>query len=222
MVEKLNNKIKNPIWGIIGSLIALSGFIIAAFGYIGVSGDGYSILNHFVSELGISTLTSTSWAFNIGLIIGGIFMLLFIIGICKLLNTKIGLVIGVISGINATLVGVFPAEPNLLIAHAIVALTFFFGGMLTIFILTIAILRQGTQIRISKKTGILGFIVTGIFIVFLTTSFSGDSNFSSFEDILLNRPFILLPAFFEWLAVLAIIGWILTMGIYMHIEKVEI
>ncbi|MRS02563.1 hypothetical protein EG832_04965, partial [bacterium] len=74
-------------FGWIGSLVILAGCLITALRYRGRSDEKYSILNHFISELGEIGVSKLAMVFNIGMIIGGALFLPFIAGLGIVLDT---------------------------------------------------------------------------------------------------------------------------------------
>ncbi|MHA1683031.1 MAG: DUF998 domain-containing protein [Promethearchaeota archaeon] len=211
-------KIKFNAWGLMGSTLLLIAFIIPPFGFIGYNNEGYSLLNHAVSELGIPEISPLSWIFNACLIIGGFFILIFIIGFEEHVPGKFAKFLGMVSALSCSFVGVFPAimsVPVMIIGHLISAMTFFFGGMLTVLVYTLKILRQGGKL-IPRAISIAGFVVVGIFAIFLSQMFFGDSNLSGLEG---PRPDYIPGLFFEWLSVLSIVGWMLLVATFFSIIK---
>ncbi|MHA1791272.1 MAG: DUF998 domain-containing protein [Promethearchaeota archaeon] len=207
---------KSIFLGMLGPSIILLGFLISGLFFKGFAGESYSILNHFVSELGIPSISPLALAFNLGLIIGGTLTVTLMFSLRKILRTNIGFVIGLTSGVGAVLVGFFPATEQLLLIHAIVAMIFFFGGMITIFIFSIVIIINKNHGILPRWLSYFGFTVAGIFAVFLIFSFSGDVNFSSAGDFFLHRPPVLMSAFLEWLTVVSITIWLLLAAIVSH------
>ena len=57
--------------GLIGSGAIALGSLLTALAYHGRAGEAYSVLNHFVSELGEVGVAPLAWAFNTGLFLGG-------------------------------------------------------------------------------------------------------------------------------------------------------
>ncbi len=217
-MKRVLERINFEHFGIVGSATILACFVISAVGYKGIADEGYSIANHFVSELGVSGISPLAPVFNAGLIAGGLLLLLFIIGLSRLLSTRLAGVMGTISAVSCSFVGVFPAEESLIIGHAIAALTFFFVAAVTILVFTIVILLQ-KEVKVSKRMALPGFVVAGIFGLFLSLSFSGGGNFTSFTDMMLNRPEFWLAPFLEWLAVLSITGWLLVVALYQFLRE---
>ena len=122
---------KGQLFGVLGvGLISLS-MVISALFYEGRSGERFSILNHFVSELGEYPWSSSAWVFNYGLILGGIFVLIFMISLWSIFDGWLGkliVIVGVVTSISGSLVGVYPM--NNLDPHIDVAMTFFYAGLL--------------------------------------------------------------------------------------------
>ena len=111
-------------------ILLLSALMPAAF-YIGRENETYSFLNHFISELGEIGVSPLAYIFNGGLILGGICISSFMLGMAIHIGGSWGLIlgaIGLVTGISATLVGVFPM--NQLEIHTAIANTFFYGGLL--------------------------------------------------------------------------------------------
>lgn len=218
------NKFKNLVkernfadWGIIGSIIILFALFIPQIGYKGRQGENYSILNHFVSELGELGVSHLALVFNIGLFIGGLFYLLFMVGFGKFIENKIAkvaMVIGIISSICSSLVGVFPM--NYLVPHYIAAMGFFFGALITILVFTIAILVQKNG-KIPKLFSIPGFLVAVVYVWMLSYMFSGNTS-----DLTVNftsRPDIWIVPMLEWAAILSVVGYLLLISLYINIAE---
>ena len=156
-------------WG--GTLIIMIGVVIASISYRGRKQERYSLFNHFISELGEVGISKNAWAFNIGMIIGGILFLPLMIGLGLRLNTVfgwLGTVFGLVAAISATLVGVFSMER--LTPHRRAAMTFFRSGLLTVLFFTIAIFTQsGEQKLIPLGVNIIGIIALASYSTFLLT-----------------------------------------------------
>ena len=127
--DRLFNKVRPEVWGLIGSGILLVFVLLSRIGYVGTAGESYSFLNHYISELGQVGVSHLAPLFNTGLILGGFVSTVFMVGLGMYIkNTvaKIAMIVGVLSGIACSLVGFFPM--NNLHTHTIVATSFFLAG----------------------------------------------------------------------------------------------
>ncbi|MFO8017516.1 MAG: DUF998 domain-containing protein [Promethearchaeia archaeon] len=204
-------------WGIIGSVFVLCALFIPQIGYSGRQGEAYSLLNHFVSELGELGVSHLAYVFNIGLFIGGIFYLGFMIGLgiyIKHWLAKLAMIIGIVTSLCSSLVGVFPM--NYLIPHYTVAMGFFFGALITITLFTITILLQKKQ-HIPKLFSIAGIFVAVVYTCLLSFTFSGNPS-----DLSVNfdsRPDIWIFPMLEWAAILSVVGYLLLISLYVHFTE---
>ena len=135
------------------------------------------MLNQMVSELGEVGVSSIAPLFNVGMIIGGLIFIPFVIGLGLYFNHKLSIwsiIAGLVATISCSLIGFFPM--NYGTSHSIVALIFLLGDLfsMTIINLVIVLDKQG---KIPKKFVILGFFIALSFIISLF-------NFILFEWIL--------------------------------------
>ena len=225
----LSEKIPTHIVGILGSSIILTSFIISALFYKDSHGNPYSILNFFVSELGNVGVSQLAWIFNVGLIIGGSLLAIFMFGLMGVIKTKlarISCILGVLSAIAAALVGVFPM--NNLIPHALVAMLFFYGGMITVALFAIVIYKDPEH-NFPKRFAFYGVV---IFIFFFIFHFVPLDNISmDFEEVFnleggvlnldLYRPEIWYMALMEWLVILGVVLWMLLIAVNLTMKKIN-
>lgn len=207
------------IIGLMGTSIILIGFILSGWAFRNMFGKRYSILNYYISELGDPNHSEWAIVFNICLIVGGLLLTIFMIKIAVLYPGKTGkwgAILGGITGIGGSLVGIIPL--NFGVYHGIPATTFFYGGMISATYFTIVIFRDSRQI-IPKWMAYLGVVIIIIYIIFNMIGLQGFSFSDLFVDyhhspMDLYRPTVFWPiAFFEWLAVLGSIIWILLMAL---------
>jgi hypothetical membrane protein len=199
-----------PAFGVAGSAAIITGMVVSAASYEGKSGEGYSLLNHFVSELGHVGVAEEAMAFNVGLIVGGLLLIPFLIALALSLNNvwaKLGLVAGLVAAISAALVGVFPM--NLAKPHVLSTMTHFFSGLLTVVLYGIAIHRQpyGAEV-IDRRVNWVGGIAGTAYAAFLAcTSLNGQGADQLTPAVLSGRPDVLLPALLEWLVLISTLTW---------------
>ena len=74
-------------------ILLLSALMPAAF-YIGRENETYSFLNHFISELGEIGVSPFAYIFNGGLILGGICISSFMLGLAIHIGGSWGLILG--------------------------------------------------------------------------------------------------------------------------------
>ncbi len=201
-------------FGIVGCAIIAIACVITAIGFTGYAGEPYSLFNHFISELGFVSESELAWVFNVGLIVGAPIVGIFLVGTRATIPSRLGSlgrVVGIITAIGGAGVGVFPADANLL-GHGLTAMTFFFGGCLTVGIFSLAIFFQ-KEPRVNKWLSLLGVGVVVSFAAFLSTMFGGGSPGEiSALDIMTaftqpRDPFMLM-AFLEWLPLIGVLAWI--------------
>ena len=216
---KLYDKIRYEYFGIFGVLFISACCVITSIGFVGYAHEGYSFLNHAISELGMWTESPWSWVFNMGFIIGFPVILIFILGIRTVLPSKltiVGILFGIVTVIGAVFVGIFPADVNI-IGHGIAALTAFSGAAVTVTIISIAIARQ-KDVRISRWLCILGAAVAVCFSVLVIMLFTVKIGASSIVNLkaamAASRPSpFWIFAFIEWLPLIEVFLWIFLASI---------
>jgi hypothetical membrane protein len=206
-------------WG--GTLIILVGVVIAGIYYRGRKQERYSLLNHFISELGEVGISKKAAAFNIGMILGGILFLPLMVGLGLRLNSIfgwLGTAFGLVAAISATLVGVYSMER--LTPHRRAAMTFFRSGLLTVLFFTIAIFTQsGEQKLFPMGLNIIGIIALASYSTFLLTvrnKMDKDENPNYILDPQQqpNRPRVWRSAVLEWSIFFFTLLWFVMAGVY--------
>ena len=188
-------------------ILLLSALMPAAF-YIGRENETYSFLNHFISELGEIGVSPFAYIFNGGLILGGICISSFMLGMAIHIGGSWGLIlgaIGLVTGISATLVGVFPM--NQLEIHTTIANTFFYGGLLAALGYTLYVIFSSDP-RLPKITAITGGATMLAFAAFVWFLPAPLEDGQSISEILKNRPEIWTLPILEWVVFLCVMGWI--------------
>jgi hypothetical membrane protein len=215
---RLFDKIRPEIWGFITSGILLTFVLPSRIGYVGTAGEPYSFLNHYISELGEVGVSHLAPLFNTGLILGGFASVVFMVGLgmyIKNTAAKIGMGVGVFSGIACSLVGFFPM--NNLHIHTIVATCFFFSGMLVVAMFSVAIAKQ-KEAKIPRPFSLVGVVVVGVFIAFLVDAYAmGHGVGHGPLGVISSRPHIWWRPLLEWSVFVAIVGWMLLASVCMYI-----
>jgi hypothetical protein len=197
--------------GLFGSIFILASFFIVGLFYTGRMGEGFSLANHFVSELGEVGVSELASLFNIALIVGGIAILFGFIALALHLQgwfRYLVLVLGFITGVSGTLVGVFPM--NQLETHISVALTFFNTGWMVTGAFSLYVLFA-KQDKFPKWLAIPGIVAALAFIAFSLYRDDYIGGTAGLEELLgASRPAFWGLAALEWVVVLAVNIWILA------------
>lgn len=209
-----------PIFGILGVVSIASGIAISAIAYQGRNAESYSFLNHFVSELGEKAHSELAAAFNLGLILGGILLLAFLLGVATSIGGWFGWILGIVglvSSISGTLVGFFPMDN--LGPHFLAAMVFFYAGLVITLLFSLFVLFLDQRNLFKKWMSVPGLISGAAFFYFLFLTdpiLPEGASLESLSALLENRPQFLESAVFEWVVVIALLGWITSLSIYMR------
>lgn len=206
----------------IGLSLIVSGIVYSALNYRGQHGEKYSILNHFISELGEVGVTPAAWAFNIGLTLGGLVTLPYIIGIGIKFGSLLGW-LGMIAGLVATsgviAVGLFPM--NNMDPHIKAAMTYFRSSLVMVFLFGLAILFQPPRHRIvpsiANLLSLLAFIIYATFLLMMRprkpSNTQIEANFLDPTDRQ-KRPRLWLFPIMEWGVFFATLLWLFGMAFF--------
>jgi hypothetical membrane protein len=209
-----------PLFGLAGSVIILLGCLITAIPYIGKAGEKYSILNHFISELGEIGFSKAARVFNTGMVIGGIFFLPFMVGLGLTLGSWwaiLGMSAGLLAAIFGALVGIYSMDR--LTPHRRAAMTFFRSGLITIIFFTIAVFAQPADQRvIPLAVNVFGVIAIISYTAFLAivgkkTDKNDQPNYILDPQAMPARPAFWRTPFLEWMLFFSTIAWFLLVSI---------
>ena len=205
-------------FGLAGATLVLLCSLVVALFYIGPSGEPYSPLNHFISELGEVGVSPLAWLFNLGLIAGGLLLIPFCIGLGLNLPgwiSKVGLIAGLVTALSLAGIGFFPM--NNLPPHISVAQIYFRSGLATLTIFGLAIVLQPKEQATLDRRASLASLVAGAcyasFILYMSFSpLPGgtdalDPNFRS------GRPFVWPLAVMEWVVFFSTILWFVAIAL---------
>jgi len=204
--------------GILGPFFISLGILIAGVSYHGIEGQLYNPLNHFVSELGEIGVSDGAWAFNAGLVGGGIFNTLFMIYLAAQIRHWIRYPLGILgltTSVFGLLVGIYPM--NYLKPHLFVALTFFDLGLAVALFYSILILVSNKHPfpKWLALPGLLNAATFAIFIFFPSDFDSGLDFQEGMAGLIRNRPGFIPLALIEWIMILGILIWFLILGFYL-------
>ena len=188
--------------GIIGVLIILYGIIISSNNYLGCSQQQYSVLNHFVSELGQYSCSTKANRFNFSLIIGTPFLIFFYLNIIPKSSRKINLLFRLIilaMGSSAVLVGCFSMDsiiPHLVSANIFFLLCFF---ACLLFIIYFQLINRQ---EVSKYFMFSAIILSISLLINIIQFINLDQNML---NILKDRPPVLFICIIEWVSLAAML-----------------
>ncbi len=198
--------------GIIGAGLILLGAAISAV-LFEHNGYHYSPLGCFISELGDVEHARGHAAFNGGLMLGAPAMAYFMFGLGTRFLGWLPWLARIAGGAAATggfFVGLYPM--NRLAEHITAANTFFYGGMVAVFLYSLAIFRAKGEIP-RGVAGFGGFVVLMFAaFLFLPLHFYVGPKPTLFEAGPYQHPDFWLIAFVEWMVLLSVLGWVLTVS----------
>ena len=216
MLKSVLRRINYPLWGLAGSACITLGLLAAAVAYRGPAGQSYSALNHAISELGQVGVSRLAWAFNWGLIVGGVLLAVFMLGLGAFLENRVAYVasaVGVFSTLACSAVGVFPM--NHLQGHIAAAMSFFGSGMLVVllFSLAIAVDRKRKTTKWFALPGALALLSLTQFL-FLPRGDMPQGTDLFNDPSAWTRPAVYAPAVAEWMVFVVLVGWVVLASLY--------
>ena len=187
---------------ITGAVSIATGSLVTALAYTGSKGEGYSPINHWVSELGDPGQSALAPVFNAGLVVGGVAFAVFMLGFAW------G-VIGILAGLSGALVGVFPM--NHLDVHRVVAAGFFNLGWIAVALASADIELRHDR-RFHRLLTHVGALAVAAFVAFLVVvRVDGRLGQAVTNDEI--RPAVWLSTILEWAVVIGIMAWSFLAGV---------
>jgi hypothetical membrane protein len=195
---------------IVGVVALTVASVVTALAYTGAKGEPYSPLDHWVSELGQTSVSQAAAVFNVGLIVGGICFAVFVVGLAMAVPGRPRYAwgtTGVVAGVAGALVGVFPMDD--IGPHSAAALTFFVLGWLTVGFASIDLLRRPDP-RFPRWLAVIGAIATVCFVLFMVALFTDPLVGEDALAVPEMRPDVWPASILEWSVVAAIVAWTLA------------
>ncbi len=194
-----------PGAGIFGSVVLGILSIVAALAYTGTQGEGFSPLNHWISELGETGVSEMSTLFNLGIFVSGICLAIFMTAFGLERRSRLAWLyvpVGIVAGVGGAFVGVYPMNSGG--PHIPAALSFFVLGWVAVGLASLDIWRR-PEPRFPRWLTWLGALTVVIFLIFLalyipylTYTGAGSPDRAPFQ----------LVVVMEWLVLVGIIGWV--------------
>ena len=202
------------VFGLCATAIIAISSLITALAYRGESGEPYSILNHYISELGQVGVSPLALLFNVCLIAAGLFMVVFMLGLGQYFGTKlscVAAVVGVFCAFSCSLVGVFPM--NNLSTHVPVAFSFFYSGLVTITLFTVVTIVD-KQKTLPKWLAVFGVMGASSFAGFLAVPhLTHMTHTQTLSAHIVERPAFSLITTLEWAIFFTLMLWILLVSL---------
>ncbi len=208
------------ILGYTGTLLVILAVLFPTLVYRGKKGERYSLLNHFISELGEVGVSRAAWFFNTGLILGGLVLLPYTIGLGMAFGSLtgwLGTAAGIISVLGVAAVGVFPM--NNMKLHVLAASTYFRAGMLMVLFYGLAIIFQPAGRAVIPQAAnflsVLAFLAYGSFLtlpVFQKRERKADELLDPEQEP--ERPRFWAFPTLEWVVFFSTIAWLFGMTFF--------
>lgn len=208
--------------GFTGIAIILIATLLAALTFQDTEGYPYSLLNRNISDLGKPMVSTLAWVFNGGLMIGGLFLVGFMVGLSLCVGNsgmRFVALTGVIATVAVIFVGIFPVTQ--FYYHRNAAMTFFIGGSLTFALFTLMILVTD-QHRFARWLALPSLAATLAFALFLSLPLYLYEN--PLQAYVLgppgpDRPIFWLPLLLEWLVFVTVALWVLLFSAYLYQQE---
>jgi hypothetical protein len=205
-----------------GMTVIILGTVLSWSRYRGRQGEAYSLLNHFISELGEEGVTPGARAFNFCLIVGGALILPYIVG----LGIKFGSVLGwlgMATGLVATggviSVGIFPM--NKLDPHVKAAQTYFRAGLGMVLLFGLAIFFQPAERMVvplsANLLSLAAFVIYAVFLFMLKPPpvARDPAAINSLDPAdRPERPKVWLFPIMEWMVFVVTLAWLFGMAFF--------
>jgi hypothetical protein len=207
-------------FSIFGCLIVIIASFYTSSAYKGRSLERYSWLNHFISELGEVGVSSRAQFFNMSLIINGIVLIPFMVGLgieVRNIWGWLGILAGGWTAISCICVGLFPM--NNLKPHIKAATSYFRGGLVTVLLFNLAILLQPNgQVQITKYAlipGILALASYSLFLIIAARMATDPNQLNALDPSQIpDRPRFWILTIIEWSNLFSTLAWFIVVAIY--------
>jgi hypothetical membrane protein len=202
------------IFGFSGTGLIILAVLYPSLVYRGKLGERFSLFNHFISELGELGVSRAARIFNTGLLLAGLVMLPYVVGLGIAFGSLLGWLgtaAGVIAVVGVAAVGVFPM--NNIEAHKFAATTYFRAGLVMVFFFGLAIFFQpsgkGLIPQAANLLSLLAFLAYGAFLAWPLIRGEKHTSADSLDpEQEPKRPRIWALPTLEWLVFFSTIAWL--------------
>ena len=194
--------------------------LYAALRYRGKAGERFSLLNHFISELGQVGVSRGAWAFNGGLVLTGLLLLPFVVHLGIVLGSVLGWIgtfFAAAASLGAAAVGIFPM--NNLKPHVRAAMTYFYAGLAMVLTFGVAVLVQPAEKavvhRIASLLSLPAALAFGSFLALPWIAAPGVDPARLLDpSVIPERPRFWALPFMEWIVFFTTIFWLSGMAFF--------
>jgi len=205
--------------GITGCVLICLCVLVTAWGYRGRHQERYSPFNHFISELGEHGVSARAWVFNAGMVLSGLLMLPFVLGLGALLPGIwgfLGTIAGVVTALSSAAVGLFPM--NRISSHILAAMSFFRAGLIMLVMFSFAILVQPPDAILVPRWALVFSLLAAVSYGTFLFMVRGGSALDQVSDRAMvevppERPRFSALTTVEWAIFFSTIFWLLAMAL---------
>ena len=209
------------IFGFTGTGLILLAVVYPLFLYRGNRDERFSLLNHFISELGEVGVSRAAWVFNTGLLLAGLIMLPYVVGLGIIFDSLLGwlgTVAGIIAVLGVAAVGVFPM--NNIKLHAAAAVTYFRAGLVMVLFFGLAIFfPPAGKATIPQAANLLSLLAFLAYAAFLSWPLVRKKEQTPAETLdpeqEKERPRVWALTILEWLVFFSTIAWLFGMTFFL-------
>ena len=202
------------IFGFSGTGLIILAVLYPSLVYRGKLGERFSLFNHFISELGELGVSRAARIFNTGLLLAGLVMLPYVVGLGIAFGSLLGWLgtaAGVIAVVGVAAVGVFPM--NNIEAHKFAATTYFRAGLVMVFFFGLAIFfqpaRKAFVPQAANLLSLLAFLAYGAFLAWPLVRGKKHTSADGLDpEQEPDRPRIWALPTLEWLVFFSTIAWL--------------
>lgn len=200
--------------GLLGPVVLIAGCVAAALPYSGEKGEPYSALNHFISELGFVGVSERAEVFNACQTVSGLLVAVFMAGLGRHFQTRLARVAAASGVVSAVLCGSLGQVPmNFLVPHLKMAFVFFLGGLLTVALFSVVIVRDKHG-RLPRWVAIPGGMAVASFAALLAYPVVTRQTVAELIELYRTaRPAVWGIAIIEWLVLVSAMAWILLVSV---------
>ncbi len=201
-----------PVAGVVGCLTVLFGLFESASHYTRTG--CYSPKNHFISELGLAHASSLANVFDHSLMVAGLLLLFFTLGLGIFLKknrvVKYATYIGMVATLSFSSVGYFTADKWIL--HKFTSIVFFTGVLLSIVLFSYEMWRHRENRLYHPFLALIAAIMTVLYFMVLFWPKA------TYTEYIYNpshfvRPQVWPLTVMEWTYCLFICIWIVTVSV---------